>query len=202
VRVDAFTAADAAVLATPNAPPPTITVPGTLTLRMTTTVTVASLQVVDADVVGDQFPGLAPLRTALVQRLSTPITTDLTQSLGAPPRDAPPAGAGTESPVYVDLPGLVETLPVPGFEDAPVAIAGLEDGTQLVLNRAADGSTRVAGTYTPASSLASRSTATGPSPPTVAVSPSSGATRAGPSANSQPSAAVRIVQSEEGSRLA
>jgi hypothetical protein len=147
VRVDAFIAADAAVLATPNASPPTITVPGTLTVRMTTTGTVASLQVVDADVVGNPLPGLDPLRTALVQRLSTPITTDLTQSLGAPPRDAPPAGAGTESPVYVDLPGLVETLAVPGFEDAPVAIAVLEDGTQLVLNRAADGSTRVAGTY-------------------------------------------------------
>jgi hypothetical protein len=83
MRVDAFIAAEAAVLATPNATPPTITVPGTLTLRMTTTGTVASLQVVDADLVGNPFPGLGPLRTALVQRLSTPITLDLTQSLGA-----------------------------------------------------------------------------------------------------------------------
>lgn len=83
VRVDAFIAADAAVLATPNATPPTITVPGTLTLRMTTAGTVASLQVVDADLVGNPFPGLDPLRTALVQRLRTPILLDLTQSLGA-----------------------------------------------------------------------------------------------------------------------
>ena len=83
VRVDAFIAADAAVLATPNATPPTITVPGTLTLRMTTSGTVASLQVVDADVVGSPLPGLDPLRTALVQRLNTPIALDLTQSLGA-----------------------------------------------------------------------------------------------------------------------
>ena len=64
-----------------------------------------------------------------------------------PLQDAGPPRAGAESPLYVDLPGLVETLAVPGFEDAPVAIAVLEDGTQLVLNRAPDGSTRVAGTY-------------------------------------------------------
>jgi hypothetical protein len=62
-------------------------------------------------------------------------------------QDAAPPRADAESRLYVDLPGLVETLAVPGFEDAPVAIAVLEDGTQLVLNRAADGSTRVAGTY-------------------------------------------------------
>jgi hypothetical protein len=84
LRVDAFIAADAAVLATPNAPPPTITVPGTLTLRMTMNgAAVASLQVVDADLVGNPFTGLDPLRTALVQRLSTRITLDLTQSLAA-----------------------------------------------------------------------------------------------------------------------
>jgi hypothetical protein len=83
LRVDAFIAADAAVLATPNAPPPTITVPGMLTLRMTMNGTVASLQVVDADLVGNPFTGLDPLRTALVQRLSTPITLDLNQSLAA-----------------------------------------------------------------------------------------------------------------------
>ncbi len=83
VRVDAFIVTDAAMLTTPNAAPPTITVPGTLTLRMTATGTVASLQVVDADLVGNPFPGLDDLRTALVQRLSTPIPLDLTESLGA-----------------------------------------------------------------------------------------------------------------------
>ena len=55
--------------------------------------------------------------------------------------------ARVESPLHVDVPGLVETLAVPGFEDEAVAIAVLEDGTQLVLNRAPDGSTRIAGTY-------------------------------------------------------
>ena len=83
VRVDAFVAAHAAVLSTPNAAPPTITVPGTLRVRMATTGTVVSLQVVDADLVGNPFPALDPLRTALVQRLSRPIVLDLTESLAA-----------------------------------------------------------------------------------------------------------------------
>jgi hypothetical protein len=83
VRVDAFIAADAAVLAAPNAAPPTITVPGTLTLRMTTAGTVASLQVVDADLVGNPLPGLDPLRRAVLQSLNRPIALDLAQSLGA-----------------------------------------------------------------------------------------------------------------------
>lgn len=53
---------------------------------------------------------------------------------------APPA-------LEIELPGLAEIVPVPGFDDAPVAIAVMDDGAQLVLNRSADGTTRVAGTF-------------------------------------------------------
>jgi hypothetical protein len=66
------------------------------------------------------------------------------------PRSQDPAGSelrAVEPPLYLELPGLVETVAVPGFEVAPVAIAVLHDGTQLVLNRRGDGSIRVAGTY-------------------------------------------------------
>jgi len=48
----------------------------------------------------------------------------------------------------VNLEGLQAVVPVPGFADQLVAIAVLDDGAQLVLNRTADGSTRVAGTFT------------------------------------------------------
>ena len=86
VRVDAAVAAEAAVLAAPNGAPPTTTVPGTLTVRLTAAGTVASLQVVDSNLVGGggaAAPGIDQLRAALVQRLNTPITIDLTQSLAA-----------------------------------------------------------------------------------------------------------------------
>jgi len=54
----------------------------------------------------------------------------------------------TRSPLTIDLPGVVDIVPVPGFARAPVAIAILDDGAQLVLNRASDRSVRVAGTFT------------------------------------------------------
>ncbi|HEV7652417.1 MAG TPA: hypothetical protein VGP26_30040 [Actinophytocola sp.] len=66
----------------------------------------------------------------------------------------------TRSPLTIDLPGLVEIVPVPGFAKAPVAIAVLDDGTQLVLNRASDRSVRVPGP-SPASCRASRWPRTG-----------------------------------------
>jgi hypothetical protein len=57
----------------------------------------------------------------------------------APARQAPS--------VELELPGLTEIVDVPGFSDAGVAIAVMDDGAQLVLNRSADGSTRVAGAF-------------------------------------------------------
>jgi hypothetical protein len=47
----------------------------------------------------------------------------------------------------VDLVGLAEIRRVPGFANSPVAIAIMQDGAQLVLNRSSDGSTRVAGAF-------------------------------------------------------
>lgn len=64
-------------------------------------------------------------------------------------RSATPEAASKQgAPMEVDLPGLVEIVRVPGFADEPVAIAVMDNGDQLVLNRSADGSTRVAGTFT------------------------------------------------------
>lgn len=50
--------------------------------------------------------------------------------------------------LQISLEGLHSVVPVPGFDDQPVAIAVLDDGAQLVVNRLPDGSTRVAGTFT------------------------------------------------------
>ena len=83
VRLDVFVAADAEVIATPNGSPPTTPVPGSLTVRVTTVGAMASLQVVDADLVGNPFPALDPLRQALVQQLNATMTLDLAQALGA-----------------------------------------------------------------------------------------------------------------------
>jgi hypothetical protein len=60
----------------------------------------------------------------------------------------PEASAKQDAAMDVDLPGLVEIVRVPGFADAPVAIAVMDDGAQLVLNQSVDGSIRVAGTFT------------------------------------------------------
>ena len=46
------------------------------------------------------------------------------------------------------VPGATAVLPVPGFEEAPVAIASLADGTNVLLDLRAAGGRRVAGTFT------------------------------------------------------
>jgi hypothetical protein len=38
-------------------------------------------------------------------------------------------------------------IPIPGFEDAPVALAGMQDGTVLVLDFGGDEDFRVAGSF-------------------------------------------------------
>jgi hypothetical protein len=58
--------------------------------------------------------------------------------------EPPKADTGLE----VNIEGLQAVVAVPDFADQPVAIAVLDNGTQLVLNRTTDGSTRVAGTFT------------------------------------------------------
>ena len=44
-----------------------------------------------------------------------------------------------------DIPGVVRVRTVPGFEQDPISVAELDDGTYLVLAREADGSVRVGG---------------------------------------------------------
>jgi hypothetical protein len=45
-----------------------------------------------------------------------------------------------------DIPGVVRVRTVPGFEQEPISVAELDDGTYLVIAHEGDGSVRVAGT--------------------------------------------------------
>lgn len=45
-----------------------------------------------------------------------------------------------------EVPGLVRMRTVPGFEEGPISVAELDDGTYLVLSQESQGSVRVAGT--------------------------------------------------------
>jgi hypothetical protein len=62
-------------------------------------------------------------------------------------RDHPRAALAPCGPaVSCDLPGLVSLLPVPGFADAPIAIAVMADDTKVIVERDKDGF-RVAGAF-------------------------------------------------------
>ena len=63
------------------------------------------------------------------------------------PQPLPPVDDGLRGWDRIDLPGLLGLTAVPGFVDAPVALAVLEDGTTLVLDRDDQGRVRVAGTF-------------------------------------------------------
>jgi hypothetical protein len=63
-----------------------------------------------------------------------------------------PGGAAARpgNPLFterVDVPGIASLIAVPGFSDAPIAIARMADRTMLILDRGEDGATRVAGTF-------------------------------------------------------
>jgi hypothetical protein len=67
---------------------------------------------------------------------------------GGPRRQSVPATGGPaqwQAP-EVYLPGLASVIPVPGFEDQPIAIARMSDGSAVVLDLAGHGGARVAGT--------------------------------------------------------
>jgi hypothetical protein len=64
----------------------------------------------------------------------------------SPAVDASASPSATVDPQWtIQIPGLVKVLPVPGLQNAPVAIAELSDGTNLVLSREPDGCVRMAG---------------------------------------------------------
>jgi hypothetical protein len=64
----------------------------------------------------------------------------------SPAADASASPSATVDPQWpIQIPGLVKVLPVPGLQNAPVAIAELSDGTNLVLSREPDGCVRMAG---------------------------------------------------------
>jgi hypothetical protein len=48
----------------------------------------------------------------------------------------------------MDLPGIRSLVAVPGFAEAPIALATMADGSMLVLDLGEDGTARVAGTFT------------------------------------------------------
>jgi hypothetical protein len=47
----------------------------------------------------------------------------------------------------IDLPGMTSLLALPGFSDAPIALARMADGTTLVLDLEMEGGVRVAGSF-------------------------------------------------------
>jgi hypothetical protein len=62
-----------------------------------------------------------------------------------------PSEAAMSDPWFKDgaeIPGVTSVLSVPGFADAPVAIATVENGPNLLLDLSREGSPRVAGTFT------------------------------------------------------
>lgn len=63
------------------------------------------------------------------------------------PQPLPPVDDGLRGWERIDLPGLVGLTAVPGFPDAPVALAVLQDGSTLVVDRDDQGRVRVAGTF-------------------------------------------------------
>jgi hypothetical protein len=48
----------------------------------------------------------------------------------------------------INLPGITSLFAVPGFPEAPIALATMADGSMLVLDLGEDGTARVAGTFT------------------------------------------------------
>jgi hypothetical protein len=48
----------------------------------------------------------------------------------------------------IDLPGILSLVPVPGFAEAPNALATMADGSMLVLDLGEGSTARVAGTFT------------------------------------------------------
>lgn len=68
------------------------------------------------------------------------------------PQPLPPAEvvATPRNPLFsqkINLPGMTSLVAVPGFEELPIALATMADGSKLVLDRGEDGTTRVAGTF-------------------------------------------------------
>ena len=69
------------------------------------------------------------------------------------PQPFPPGEVVTapRNPLFaqrINLPGMTSLVAVPGFEELPIALATMADGSKLVLDRGEDGITRVAGTFT------------------------------------------------------
>ncbi len=64
-----------------------------------------------------------------------------------PPRKVVTAAYNPFLAQRIDLPGITSLIAVPGFAEAPIALAKLADGSMLVLDLGEDGTARVAGTF-------------------------------------------------------
>jgi hypothetical protein len=64
-----------------------------------------------------------------------------------PPGGVPERGAALRVANELRLRGVAAVFAVPGFAEAPIALARMVDGSVLVLDRSSDGTARVAGTF-------------------------------------------------------
>jgi len=64
-----------------------------------------------------------------------------------PPQEVVTAACNPLLAQRVNLPGIKSLIAVPGFPQAPIVLATMEDGSMLVLDLDANGSVRVAGTF-------------------------------------------------------
>lgn len=65
-----------------------------------------------------------------------------------PPREMPVTPRNPLALQRINLPGMTSLFAVPGFEELPIALANMVDGSKLILDLGEDGTTRVAGTFT------------------------------------------------------
>jgi hypothetical protein len=64
-----------------------------------------------------------------------------------PPQDVVISACNPLLAQRINLPGITSLVAVPGFAEAPIALATMADGSMLVLDLGRDGTTRVAGTF-------------------------------------------------------
>jgi hypothetical protein len=90
----------------------------------------------------------AEARSAFYFQPKTPYGEIAVNPQPVPPREVGPPACNPLFVKRIDLPGIKSFVAVPGFADAPIALAAMVDGSTLVLDLGEDGTARVAGTFT------------------------------------------------------
>ena len=98
-----------------------------------------------------EMRSISALGVSLLDSRSLDRDADADASQASPSTDKTPACQPDPyggSPGIREIPGVKTVIPVPGFADAPIAIARMEDGSSLVLDLKDRNRPRVAGTFT------------------------------------------------------